>query len=84
MSERCNGVTPSGTRVRVEWDDSPYQARVWIDEAEVELAGRFAVSVFRDGGTVEIRTDRGTIVFPHRLNSDDRQPRLGREPICAV
>jgi uncharacterized protein YqiB (DUF1249 family) len=80
---RVDGATADGTRVRVVWEDSPYEADVWIDGEPAPLTGapRHAVRVFRDGGTIEISTVHGTVRFPRRINDPDRTPRLNGKPI---
>lgn len=66
MTVRVDGHTPDGTRVRVVWEDSPYEADVWINGQPAPLVGapRHAVRIFRDGGTVSIATERGTVTVP--------------------
>lgn len=82
---RVDGTTPGGTRVRVTWPEGqPYGAEVWIDGESVELdhsRGGHAVSLYRDGGSINVRTVRGSVFFPKRLRNPDRTPRFNGEPI---
>lgn len=68
--------TADGRTVEVLEAERKDDWRFIIDGEEATVL-RYAL--YRDGGTRRYVTDRGTVTFPHRLNSDDRTPRLDRE-----
>lgn len=83
MAERqtiLDGTTATGRTVRVEVGDHYADARIVIDGAEATLTER--PRLYRDGGTTEYRTDRGTVRFPRRIGDPDRTPHLDGERIA--
>lgn len=73
-----NGRTASG-RTLVVYGHVLGDRRDWRFVIDGEEATVQSDAVMRDGGTRHVYTDRGEVVFPHRIGSDDRTPRLDGE-----
>jgi hypothetical protein len=80
VSERVlvSGRTSNGRTLLVYDADDPRDRRFVIDGDEADVVRQ---DLYRDGGTRRYTTTKGTVVFPHRLGSDDRTPRLDGERV---
>lgn len=78
-----SGETQSGRTVVVMIGNDHYtNARIWIDGEEATLTER--PLLYRDGGTRTYRTDRGTVVFPHKIGNHDHTPCLDGERVMRL
>lgn len=83
MSDDYEGITAEGRTLVIRETGEHWTDREFTIDGELAKTVREPCK-YRDGGTRTYFTDRGTVMFPHRLGVDDRTPRLNGRPVLPL